>query len=144
MIIHNPLHLKNEIFSDKFKNSLKNKYTEFLNEFFYHWAYFVYAGEYETTIIYPSILKNLQNGVYDSIVEHLSKDEKDKVYSYFNDMITDENQHKDLFDSLLIDTFNKKLTEYELKTIESNATNFLNESALINLLIRYYVGECYL
>jgi rubrerythrin len=144
MSLQNPFFLKESIFSNRFKQVLNSSYNEFVEEFFYDWICFALKGEFETTIAYPKILHNLKSGKYNSIIKNLNPDNKQRLYQYFDNMIVDEQNHTNFIDKLLLDTYNKSVSKKTLNLIAHDTKKLIENSNLISLLIRYYVGECYL
>lgn len=131
------------IFSNLLEQSLQQKYENFSFDFLSDWIYSTYLGEYETTIAYPKILDNFQTNFYNQQI-CLNEEERCQVAKYLNRMIEDENEHTFLLQQFLKQNFNKDVAYNTIEEIEKNTITLVDNTNLSDLLVRYYVGECYL
>lgn len=144
MSLTNPFYLTKSIFSKKFEKILGPAYDQFVEEFYCRWLYDMQIGEFETTIVYPMILDNLKTEKYNNILKNISNSDKLLIYQYFIKMIIDENNHTNLVDNLLSDIYNTKISAETTARIVQDAQTLVDSTNLVSLLIKYYVGECYL
>jgi len=131
------------IFSNLLEQSLQQKYENFSFDFLSDWIYSTYLGEYETTIAYPKILDHFQTNFYNQQI-CLNEEERCQIAKYLNRMIEDENEHTLLLQQFLKQNFNKDVAYNTIEEIEKNTITLVDNTNLSDLLVRYYVGECYL
>ena len=144
-----PFDIRQEIFSDRFKNSSMVVYDEFLFDFYYKWLLNTYYNEIEATIAYPVILNNIKNNKYDQCTSSLTAEQLTTICGYFKKMVGQEIEHADHFLQLLNAVYGEEVVSKSINdrslTVNTIAFRSRAESSnLIELMIRYYTGECYL
>ena len=139
----NPFDFPDSIFSKEFKNLPNPIKVDFTNKFFQHWIVWAHQGEIDTTIVYPLILQNLIDKKYDRYFRSTSE----FAQQYLQKMITEENEHAEHFLHLLQTLYpNETLipTKQQLVVNSMKLAKTVDIKSLEELLLHYYVGECYL
>jgi len=126
----NPFDLDTDIVPDRFIQGFYNSYL-----------LYCYTGEYQTTIMYPTILTNLKTKKYEQYIGSFNQEEREQLYQYFNKMIQDETEHTDHF-LIMLNKINPQYIDLDLLKHESQS--YVENTDLVKLLSFIYVGECYL
>lgn len=143
-----PFFIKKDIFSKKSKRLLLSGHDKFIEKFYRNWLLWTFNGELESTIVYPGIIDGIKNKKYEKCFSDFSIDERSTIVDSFNKIFKEEAEHTEHFLNLLKTIYGDSIAE----SISDNALEVSNNAArdkvengdFVELLLFYYIGECYL
>jgi rubrerythrin len=132
------------IFSDNFTKLTEKLLpsSKFSKDYISDWVYAMYIGEYDTTIVYPQMLKNFVTNSYQNQIGILNDIDIQDITRYFDKMIKDENDHTALLETVLEKTFSRTPNQNDFKICDADMSYRLSNFDLSHMLTYYYVGEC--
>jgi rubrerythrin len=146
--VNNPAAFEHSIFPDQLIKLTRHLDYDFATEFYSDYLVYCYNAEFIATIAYPLILKRIKEQQYEKYLHELTELDRQQVYQYFDQMIQDEQEHADYFFAILHKVnpaLAHKITNTE--TLQANSLihkHTVESTDLVQLLVTYYIGECYL
>lgn len=136
--------LVSDTFAQKYPTFQQKVHNDLLFSFFV----FTYYGEYDAIIMYPIILNKLKKGMFDEYFIGISENEKNAIISDFSSMIEEEHGHfkfiHDVLETYYKNYFPQITSESALKEKKEITLQDRSQMSLPTLLLKYYIGECYL
>ena len=137
----NPFCLKNSIFSEELKHTLKSKFDTFAGNFFTSYLSGTYTSEYFATLAYPLLYQRIQSGYYSDTLGTLTEKESNDVGKYFSRLIEDETIHCSMLRNLL-GRYQIEISDDTIRGIEEYSQCELDTKDLFRSLALFYIGEC--
>lgn len=138
-----PFDIKKDIFPNKFKKM--SGYNKFLENFYRHWFLWSFNGEFESTIVYSGIIDRMKNGKYANYLSDFSANDLTHLYNYFTKMISEEVEHTDHFLNFINTIYGDSvISDDMLESACKDAQYRVENTEFTELLLFYYIGECYL